>query len=673
MRRALLPCLLQVLALAACGGNDTRGGGADAGTANDAAPSGIAPPAPPALPVFEPCPEGFAAVADGDGLTVCEPPDFGASCADGEVRFPGDAACAPVGGACPAGDWPEPEALPPATSVLYVRPMALGGTGDRARPFGTIREAMTRATPGTLIALARGTYTEPVVMYGGVTLAGACAAETILAPTRSSSVDPAVDMQELDSALMNLTVAPVAGSGVLVGGRGRIEGVIVASAEISAISLLGGELTVRDTILRGTRLGPGTDVGRGMSVENGATATVERTVFADNASGAVFASDESTVVSLDHVVMRGNGAGIDSARAMALQDGPRLEMRRSLVEDQFGAGASVLGVATLVLEDVVLRRFQRPVVGDGSSLGIAMNEGARLEATRVRIEGSETMALGALVGSTVVVHDVAIRDITGDVGVALGVAMGASAEVRRLFIARATAGGLVGSGAGGVVDVEDLSVVGTGQDRSGSGFAIAFDDGTTGTIRRARVSTSRGAGLMFGEAGTSLAVEDLVIEDTESLLDGTLGRAIEIQNGASARFTRAVIERSREVSVLAIAGSSLELEDVRIVESRARGCADTTCAHAPGGTGIGSYGGSSVRATRFAVDEARLCGVQVAGDSGLDLAAGEISGAAVGACVQVAGFDIARITTDVRYQDNDIAVDSTEHAVPEPAMPLPAF
>jgi hypothetical protein len=78
-------------------------------------------------------------------------------------------------------------------------------------------------------------------------------------------------------------------------------------------------------------------------------------------------------------------------------------------------------------------------------------------------------------------------------------------------------------------------------------------------------------------------------------------------------------------------------------------------------------------ANGFAVRAARLCGVQVASGGELDLSDGEISASTTGACVQVDGYDLARLTAGVRYDDNGINVDASSHAVPTPADPLPGF
>jgi len=48
---------------------------------------------------------------------------------------------------------------------------------------------------------------------------------------------------------------------------------------------------------------------------------------------------------------------------------------------------------------------------------------------------------------------------------------------------------------------------------------------------------------------------------------------------------------------------------------------------------------------------------------------GEVRGNLIGACVQTDGFDVARLSEEVRYVDNETNLDSTSLPVPDPAVP----
>jgi hypothetical protein len=90
-----------------------------------------------------------------------------------------------------------------------------------------------------------------------------------------------------------------------------------------------------------------------------------------------------------------------------------------------------------------------------------------------------------------------------------------------------------------------------------------------------------------------------------------------------------------------------------------------------GGTALGVFGGASITATRFALRTADLCGVHVGAGSAMDLATGEIAGCLLGACVQSEGYDLARLSNDVRYRDNGTNLDTTTLPTPDPLPELP--
>ena len=70
------------------------------------------------------------------------------------------------------------------------------------------------------------------------------------------------------------------------------------------------------------------------------------------------------------------------------------------------------------------------------------------------------------------------------------------------------------------------------------------------------------------------------------------------------------------------------------------------------------------------------CGVlvaappELAGTASLDLSEGTVSSAEIGACVQVEGYDLGRLTSGVAYTDNLANLESTSLPVPAPAAAL---
>jgi hypothetical protein len=69
------------------------------------------------------------------------------------------------------------------------------------------------------------------------------------------------------------------------------------------------------------------------------------------------------------------------------------------------------------------------------------------------------------------------------------------------------------------------------------------------------------------------------------------------------------------------------------------------------------------------VADASLCGVQLAGEgASVDLTEGEVNDCGVGACIQVTGYDLGRLSQSVRYRGNGTALEITELPVPQAAV-----
>jgi len=111
--------------------------------------------------------------------------------------------------------------------------------------------------------------------------------------------------------------------------------------------------------------------------------------------------------------------------------------------------------------------------------------------------------------------------------------------------------------------------------------------------------------------------------------------------------------------------AELELLDVEILQTMAQVCAEDTCPGEAQGVALGSFRTARVTAERFVIRGAEVCGLQLALDGELDLLDGRVSGAEVGACIQVPDYDLTRLTTRVEYRDNGINLDATELPVPE--------
>jgi hypothetical protein len=618
------------IALAACdGGGAPADGGADGAAEDGGEPTvpwladGVPPIAPP---VLTPCPDGWREVADGD-LVTCDPyPEGGPmTCGVGDAHFPGEPGCAPVGDPCPVGDFAE--GLPTDGTVVYVKSGEVGGDGSLATPFGSLGEVRWGSlASGTTVALAKGAYDGTVSLRAGVTIAGACAAETILtgidAPVSAviqvtSAGDPAT--------VRNLTVSGAPQPAIHLEERAlRVDGVVIDGCTgWNAIGVGGGaELVARSLVVRGQLARAPTEGSIALSAEASATIEVSRAVLESN-------------------------AGVS-------------------VASRLGAHVSLADVAIL---------STAPIPDGSFGWGATVQEGGILDASRVLVAGSHQAAiLAGDAGSTITLTDSIVRDTEGTadgtMGRGINVQLGASFTGRRLLLERNREVAIFVGGPDVAFTLEDAVI----RDTMFESATGAYGRGLS--IQEAAASASRivltrnhDVGL-FANGNTSVTLADVVISDVVPN-PATLGEdsgGLVMQHGGRMDAERLHIARIPYVGIVSFDQSVLSLSDVAVTGTGRADCSEDTCADNPGGYSIGAVG-ASVQMERFASVGSAVCGAFVAEDGGLDLATGVVREAAIGACVQVDGYDLGRLTRNVRFADNETNLATTTLPVPRPFDP----
>ncbi len=690
---------------------------ADAGTTLPPAPIAPMPPAPPEAPRMTPCPAGWRQTSDpGEpGVVVCDPwPEGGPlECPASEFHLPGSPGCEPVGSPCPAGDFPED--LPVGAAVLYVRAGEPdGGDGSLGRPFGRIGDAIAAAAGGEIVAIAKGVYDEGLAIDRTVELRGACASQTMLAPTVAGI---AVQIRDAttDVAFVDLTIDPlVFGVAVFEGALGtRFENVVVASSErIAIVGYPGSSITARNLSVRGANDG----IGNGFALQAlAATMDLERVAVEGSGSLGIAAFNGAVLTAVDTVVRRTGSAG--SGHGLLIEGTSEATLERTVVRGSLTSDVDVALDSHLWATDVVLG------AGEGFA-GIALNvwNGSTATLDRVLVDGYGPV--GLLVGSppaTLDARDVVVRDAAvgpaGD-GTAIEVLEGGAATVARAAALRARSAAVILLGPDTDVGFSDLLVADTRSDEEEGGLGMYAQDVSV-VIDRAELLGSADVGLQL-IGGTGLVARDFAIRSVASRSDGEFGYGAFL--AGPAEFDRAVVEDAhivgiavegvvvtlRDVAVREIhssgsegrfgygllldLGGSADIERMEVTDTRGVGilghyggatavdlavlrtleqeCGETTCADAAGGIGITSRDGGFMAIERFAIEDNVLAGVQVAHGGTMDLSGGVVSGSAVGANVQDADFDVARLRTDVVWRDNLRNLDGAALPLPEPPLEL---
>ncbi len=488
-------------------------------------------PVLPMPPVLTPCAAGWREVtaAVGSNLKVCEPWPAGGrqTCAAGSAHFPGEAGCAPIGAACPAGEWATP---PVGATVRYVRQGANGGTGTQAKPFGTVAEALVGIAPGTVVALNSATFSEAVSLPANVTLLGACVTGTIV---RAPATTALFVIGGTGARIQNLTVREFTG-GVLVPSAASValDGVLLTQNVRLGVHVNGGTATLDNVVVTGTASGFGDRAG--LRGDLGATVTVRRAVFENNTSYSMAFEDPGTTATIEDVATTGSRFqnSSDVPGELWVELSARVTVRRAVLERGALVGLWILRQAQLSMEDVVLRGFPAEVTIGGG--------GGRLTLRRAHLVGN---AGHLRVSNTTMTLEDLVLDGTGSGAIGIMPSTGASVTVTRALVAKTRQVAVAAFDLGTRLVATDLDIVDVGEVGcaqttcpmfSGLSAGLGAYYGGAMEVRRFRVRGSLLCGIQIGPDAT-MDLHDGVV------LGHPIGANVQNTSLASSRLTDNVI------------------------------------------------------------------------------------------------------------------------------------
>lgn len=662
--------------------------------------------------VCEPWPEAPVSCGEFEmllpGTSTCA--RVGRACPAGD--FPADLpatgvvfvlASAPAGGdgtrASPFRTIVEAFAVAPPGTVIAVGP---GRYTDHLRPPPgiTIRGACTSATflvgvmpEYTVLRAERGEVTVEDLtvedsVYVGLRAVGATTRLRVQGVVLQRTTYTAFDvvggasLELRDSLVADTQVdsTGLAGYALLVqpGSHASLERVVVRGNRSISVGVLSATVSIADSAVIDTGdATSGRSQGIGIGAITGANVTLERVVMERNRYNHVFLDDRSAVT-IDSSVLRdgqpqrsdGSGGG-----ALSLEGGSTAEVRRSLIERNASYGIYVNREgARLVASDLVVRDTAG-IAADTDGSGLFVNDvTSSADVSRAwfgRNRDASVYSNGALSLTDATIVDTRWSEINEPemIGTAAGIAIGPGGGgwLARVLV-RGTSAGAMGIVGPGSLTGEDVLVIESRSNPSGRGFGYGLS-AALAEVSLGRVVIDRTEGVAVVARDSAVVdLADVVVRETTSLMRaGVYGRGINAQGASRVTIARARVDRSQDLGVFAHGtGTTVRLQDFAVLTVREQSCRDTTCVGTAFGDGIGAYFGAAVDATGFAVAGAERCGVQMAGDgAGIDLHRGVVTDAAIGACVQLEGYDLARLMDHVVFTRNEANLQATSLPVPE--------
>ena len=571
---------------------------------------------------------------------------------------------------------------------------------------GTMLTSSVRTTPTTKIGVV--TALGPDVVVRSLTIDAPERSGIVARSGATLDVEDVVVRSPLGTGLMATDGAGLTGRSIAIRASrprddGFTDGLVVqagARAELERVALdenqgagvhmwNASSLVLRRASVRSSR---GTDrvamPGRGIEIGMDSSASVQASCIEGNSATGVAAVERSSLV-LDHVLVRDNGGGAEAGTGIDIIDHSSATVRRSVIAHNEQEGIFGMWDAMVDLEDVVVRDTAdvdpAPPGQPGFGDAIRMQFECLLRVERALLYRNHTSGIALLV-SRAELEDVAIEHTMLPavippldpairfIAPALDAHSRSQVRVARLLSRENAGAGIALSSEGTVLEAEDVTIVDTtyGEPPDLTGGALTIENGASATIARARIASNRGAGVSVMR-GSWLDLTDGRIEDTLPLeATGFSGRGIEVVFGSTATIRRTVVDRTYDAAVLVVgeplvyaARTDATFEDFEIHDVREAACArDGSCD--PAGMGVVVLD-ARAHMTRFVIDDAELCGVQLGDNATLDLSQGRIAHTSVGACVQSPGYDLMRLTDRVRFEDNGTNISATTFYIPEPS------
>lgn len=575
-------------------------------------------------PVLTPCPSGWLEVSPEtpDGVTTCDPwPGSGTlDCADDEAHFVGEPTCTRIGSLCPSGEWAED--LPPDDIIIYTRAGdPPGGDGSLTSPFGTIAEAMAHASEGTTIALSKGTYDEEVGLRRGVTLWGACVAETTVTCSEPADWVGTVAIEGSNAVVRNLTVTGerpgVSVDGDVVGAH--LVDVLIEECVLAGwIFSYGGDASGSSIVIRDTRSHGSGQLGNGLIMDNGARVEVSRAIFDGNHDSAIWISGTGSTLRLEDTALTNTESDASGSygRGLTIWDGAQVEANRIAIEMNRDMGVEITGEDSLLrMTDGVVADTDNPVHPGGSDTGygIQVSSGARVEVQRSTF--SRNLSTGVLVGlredtvgtpeTTATLIDTVVQSTDG---AGLHVEDGARMDVTRASLERNQIVGVSAVSADTELHLTDVSVRDTRVSSTGEfGNGLEVTTGASVEVERALFERNHYSGITISSHGTNASLEDIVVRDTELNDIDMYCVGLQAEDGAHVELSRASFERNQQHGVIAINnGTTLVANDVTVHDTRSDSNGEF-------GVGLAVDAGAEVEVARASFVRNRYVGAFVTG------------------------------------------------------------
>lgn len=325
---------------------------------------------------------------------------------------------------------------------------------------------------------------------------------------------------------------------------------------------------------------PGNASGIGVHVYQKAQADLQRVILAGNHATGVSATGAVTANLTDIVVSNtlADASPSGSAEGLEIGSGANVTVQNAFIDNTIGHSISVASTSTQanLINVRVSHTLQDSGVMGQVTGGLIVASGASVTVNQMRITESvgrgvsvTDMATSLQAQNLIVQGTTLESDIDGGYGVSI--IQQAQATLSNTLVDTSINSGVIVGGIGTTADLSDIQVYGTYyEDGKRTGNGITVQDGADVTVNRALLDYNMAVGIAAVNS-SSLDLHDAVMRNGQHTSDGTLGRALDIENGTTAYVERVFADNNHEVGIyVANLDGPVEMNDIVVQNTQGR-------------------------------------------------------------------------------------------------------
>jgi len=351
-------------------------------------------------------------------------------------------------------------------------------------------------------------------------------------------------------------------------------------------------------------VGSGNTPGIDVSLSSSEVEVSGVTVGGSRYVGVWFGSGTMTI--RDSLVVGSEDAGVVAIQAginatALTMEGCQVRGNTSVGVVAYDSGTSVI-LRETAIEDT------QPIESGEDGVGLEVYDGASLDAEGCEVRGNSAVGLLAHGSDTSVsLLETAIEDTRPDVngryGYGIEVWGGTSLAMEACEVAGNTGIGLLAYDSGTTVALYESVIEDTQpNERADGGHGIQVSEGASLHAEACQVRGSAGTGVAAGHSGTTVTLLETAIEDTRPIENAEAGNGIQVSEGATLDAEACQVRGNENVGIAVFdSGTTVVLQETAIEDTQ------------PDQYGEGGYGAQAAGGARLDVEACEVRGNSAAG------------------------------------------------------------